>query len=73
MRRLTRLHLSIRVSLVRVLSLLLLAFVFALTGWLFYMQPTSPGANGEEKSAVVLPIGATPLSGRGSGSSNSHP
>ena len=48
MRRLTRRHLSIRISLVRVLSLLLLAFVFALMGWLFYVQPTSPGEKGEE-------------------------
>jgi hypothetical protein len=42
MRRLSRWHLSIRVSWVRLLLLLSLVLVLALMGWLVYVQPAGP-------------------------------
>jgi Tfp pilus assembly protein PilO len=42
MRRLSRRHLSIHVSLARLVLLLLLAFVLVLMGWFFYVQATGP-------------------------------
>jgi hypothetical protein len=49
----------------RVVVLLLLAFVCALMGWFFYAQSTGPGTAGEETSTITFPPGATSTSEAG--------
>jgi hypothetical protein len=65
MRRFARPLLTKRVLFVRALLLLLLVFACALMGWLFYAQPTGPGANGDSTPAVGLPTETAPMSGPG--------